>query len=264
MKYLKIIKPYFSPFSKLSKNKLMVMLVIELIILFISWSFGTFAFLPKPLEVLSAFFRLCTEDSLLAELWTSLLLCIKSMAIATLVSALITYMSTIPAFRYIALFVSKGRFLSLVGLSFFFVLLTSSGDSLKTSLLCFSVIVFFVTSFIDAIDKIDDEQYTLARTLGMNEWKALWYVVVRGKLSVLLEVVRQNFAMAWLMLSTIEVLSRSGGGIGVLLVTQSKYLKLDSIFAIQIMILILGILMDYGLSQLRLMICPETKYEGIR
>ena len=127
----------------------------------------------------------------------------------------------------------------------------------------FSITVFFVDSFIVVIDKIDEGQWLLAKTLGMNDWKTLFYVVIYGKLDSLFSIISGTFAISWVMLSTIENLAKSGGGIAVLLFNENKYLHLGGVVGAQLIIFGLGMLLVYLIKQGRLLTCPHTKYEGI-
>jgi NitT/TauT family transport system permease protein len=70
------------------------------------------------------------------------------------------------------------------------------------------------------------------------------------------DVLRQNAAMSWMMLSLVESLSREGGGIGTLLLDQNKHFHLDAVFAIQITILLLGLLQDWAIGAMRQIVCP--------
>src|SRR2546429_6977021 len=72
----------------------------------------------------------------------------QAMAWATLISLGLAYLTVVPVFQPIALAVSKGRFLGMVGLTFFFTIIFSSGHRLKVSLLVFGVAGFFVASII--------------------------------------------------------------------------------------------------------------------
>jgi NitT/TauT family transport system permease protein len=49
---------------------------------------------------------------------------------------------------------------------------------------------------------------------------------------------------------------RADGGVGVFLLNQQKYMRLADVFAIQLLILIVGILQDYGIGFLRRLACP--------
>lgn len=247
----------FTPNAKLDANSIGLMIVCQALASLTFWFFSPFVFLPKPLEILSAMKDLWSQG-LAVELITSLTLNIQAICVATVLSLVLAWASTIPFFNPIISAVGKLRFLSMVGLTFFFTLMTTTGHQLKLSMLVFSVAVFFVTGMIDVLDQIPKEQYDLARVLGMGPWRSLYEVVVLGQSDKAFDVLRQNAAIGWMMLSFTEGMSRSEGGIGAMLMTQNKYFHLSEIFAIQILILCLGLGQDYLLGWAKTMICPYS------
>jgi NitT/TauT family transport system permease protein len=162
----------------------------------------------------------------------------------------------IPFFRPMISVLSKFRFVSLVGLSFFFMLLAKSGYELKLYLLVFSISVFFLTSMADVLDSIPKAQFDLARTLRMNEWQVLWQVIILGQADKAFDVLRQNAAIGWLMLTMVEGISRADGGIGALLLNQNKHFHLSAVFAIQLIILLVGLAQDYVIGIIKNIFCP--------
>jgi hypothetical protein len=117
------------------------LVAVQVVIVILLWFFSPFVLLPKPGEVLNAFGDLW-EQGLGAELITSFYLNVQAIACSTVVSLLLAYATVMPFFRPIVALLSKLRFLSLVGLTFFFTLMARSGHELKLSLLVFSVSVF--------------------------------------------------------------------------------------------------------------------------
>jgi NitT/TauT family transport system permease protein len=151
---------------------------------------------------------------------------------------------------------SKLRFLSLVGLTFFFTLMARSGHELKLSLLVFSVSVFFVTGMADVINGVPKEMFDLARTLRMGEWRVVWEVIVLGQIDQVFDVLRQNAAMGWMMLTMVEGIVRSEGGVGTVLLDQNHHFRLAAVFAIQLTILLLGLFQDYSIGLTKSLLCP--------
>ena len=86
----------------------------------------------------------------------------------------------------------------------------------------------------------------------------MYEVVILGQTDKAFDVLRQNVAISWMMLSMVEGMSRSEGGIGAMLMTENKYFHLPEIFAIQIVILTVGLLQDYALGVLKSVICPYS------
>ncbi len=245
----------FSPNKAISKTTAMIIVGFQVVLLLAAW-YTTGPLIPKPHEIWAAFTKLMAEGDLLRELFVSTGLCLEALAIAILISLGISYLTVLPFFRPLAFLVSKGRFLTLVGLSFVFTLMVSSGHGLKVWLMVFGITVFFVTSMVAVIKAIPKAEFNHARTLRMNEWQTVWEVVILGKIDQVFEVIRQNFAIAWMMLTMVEGISRSEGGIGTMLLNQNKHLHLDAVFAIQIVILLVGIMMDYLIGVFKNIFCP--------
>lgn len=249
----------FVPNKVLSKNTFRLLVITQLVVFLLVWTFAHTIFLPKPTEILTAFSFLWYQEGLGGELITSFLLNLQAIFIATVVSLGLAYATVMPFFRPIVTVLSKLRFLSLAGLTFFFTLMASTGHELKVYLLVFSVSVFFITSMADVINCVPKEMFDLARTLSFAEWRASVEVVVFGQADKAFDVLRQNAAMGWMMLTMVEGISRGGGGIGTMLLDQNKHFHLDAVFAIQITILILGLAQDYTIGLLRKVVCPYAE-----
>jgi NitT/TauT family transport system permease protein len=173
-----------------------------------------------------------------------------------LISLGLSYLTVLPGFRPITMAVSKGRFLGLIGLSFVFTLMVGGGRPLKLSLLIFGMTVFFVTSMASVVADIPREKFDHARTLRMSEWRVVWEVVVLGTFDQAIEVLRQNAAIGWMMLTMVEGISRSEGGVGAMLLNQNKHFKLPEVFAIQFLILFVGLVQDYAIGWIKQLMCP--------
>jgi len=220
------------------------------------WFFSPFQVLPRPGEVLSALQRLWAEEGLSRELWSSVLSNGEALMISTVLSLGLSYLTVLPVMRPVVATLCKGRFLSLVGFSLVFTLLLGGGHILKTSLLVFGMSVFYLTSMSSVIAAIPKGDFDHARTLRMKEWRVVWEVVVRGTLDKAFEVMRQNAAIGWMMLTMVEGISRSEGGIGVMLIDQNKYFHLPEVFAIQLVFVTVGLVQDYLIGLVRLAMCP--------
>lgn len=244
-----------APNKVISRQTLRWLVGFQLLLLFFIWIFSPTVFLPKPKEVFQALSEMWMQG-LGAELITSFLLNLQAIALSAILSLLLAYLTVIPFFRPIVTLLSKLRFLSMVGLTFFFTLMATTGHELKLYLLVFSVSVFFVTGMAEVVAAIPKEEFDLARTLRMGEWRVVYEVVILGQADKAFEVLRQNAAMGWMMLTMVEGISRSEGGVGAMLLNQNKHFHLSAVFAIQITILFLGLGQDYAIGLLRKVFCP--------
>ena len=250
----------FLPNRAISANTLRIIVAFQVALLLLIWINSPFKVLPQPLEVLRAFRDLWFNQGLSRELGTSFLLNLEALALSTLLSLGLSYLTVLPFFRPVALAVSKGRFLGLIGLTFVFTLMVGGGRPLKLALLVFGMTVFFITSMAAVVLEIPRERFDHARTLRMGEWQVVWEVVILGTADKAIEVLRQNAAIGWMMLTMVEGISRSEGGIGAMLLNQNKHFHIAEVFAIQITILLVGLFQDYLIGGLQRLLCP---YAGL-
>lgn len=242
---MKMLQTWFMPNRILGSVSNQIMLLTQLVVFFVIWQIIDFPLLPKPLEIVTSWWSLITSNGLLAELASSLILSFQATIITLILSLTLIYAGVMPFFKPWTVLFSKLRFNGLVGLTLFFTILASGTHELKLMLLSFSMTTWFVTMMAEEIRNIPREEFEHARTLGMKEWRVVLEVVILGRLDRVAEVLRQNVAISWLMLTTVEGLVRTEGGIGAMLLVQSKYLHMSEVLAIQITILLVGISLDY-------------------
>jgi NitT/TauT family transport system permease protein len=246
----------FAPNRAISPATMRIVAGAELVLFLFLWSVSPWEVLPRPLEVLAAFRNLWLNEGLGQELLTSFGVNLEALALSAGISLILSYLTVLPVFRPVAGAVSKGRFLGLVGLTFVFTLLLGGGRPLKVSLLVFGMTVFFVTSMIDVVAAIPKEEFDFARTLRMGEWRVIFEVVVLGTMDKAFDCLRQNAAIGWMMLTMVEGIVRSEGGIGAMLLNENKHFHLAEVFATQIVILVVGILQDWGIGVFKALVCP--------
>lgn len=248
----------FQPYSGGNYRLIFGLSITQLFVLLVLWSTFPVAGLSSPMEIVTSLVKLTLEQGLIRELLVSVSVILKSILICTVISLSIGYLSTALLFRPFASLVSSFRFLGFAGITFLFTLWTTSGMELKIWLLTFGMTVFLTTTILAEIRSIPKDQIDYARTLGLKGWWITYEMVVLGKLDVMIDLVRQNAAIGWTMLSMVEGLVRSDGGIGSLLINQNKYFHLSSVFAIQGVILFYGIFQDYAFRWLRAFLCPYS------
>ncbi len=242
------MKKLIEPFSKIKNYGALI--AGEIVFVLLLWHHYQSPLVPHPFKVISSLGDLFKSDEFYRDLIRSIGLTLQAMLIAIGIATLISYLSTIQIFKPIASFVSKCRYLTITGLVYVFTIFSHDGHQLKISILLFGIVPFFVTSMLFVVKNIQKE-YELCITLRLSKWRTLYEVVILGKLDQLFEVMRQNFAIAWLMITMVEGLSMSEGGIGTMLIKAAKYLDMSKVFALLFVILIIGILFDILLAKSR-------------
>lgn len=250
----------FTPNAALSKTAMHIIAVAWAVGFLLLWTANPFPIIPKPLEALFAF-KDVWEQGMGVHLYTSLMTNLEAICLTTIISLGLAYLSVLPACRPFVVGVSKARFLGLVGITFLFTLMVGSGHALKIALLTLGMTVFFVTSMAQEVASIPKNAFDHAATLRMSRWRIVWEVVVLGTIDKAIEIMRQNAAMGWMMLTMVEGLVRSDGGIGVMLLNENKHFALAAVFALQISILFVGIAQDYAIGFFRRVVCPYAELE---
>lgn len=225
-------------------------------LLLLCWTTWRAAMIPSPGEILAALGDLWRHWGLGVELLRSFAVNVEALAITAVLSLGLAYLTVVPLARPLVAAVAGCRFLGLVGLSFFFTVFLANGHRLKVGLLVFGMTVFFVTGMADVVAGVSRDQLDHARTLRMGPWRVVWEVIVRGHLDLAIDALRQNAAMGWMMLSMVEGLVRSEGGVGAMLLSENKHMRLDAVAAIQLVILATGLLQDAGFGLLKRLACP--------
>jgi NitT/TauT family transport system permease protein len=225
--------------------------------LVLSWWRVGFGLLPGPGEVVRALPRVFSRG-LSFHLASSLYSSAVALSWTAAIGLTLSYSSVIPALRPLSVTVEKLRFWGFAGVTVAFTLWLGGGHDLKIALLVFGMTGFFVAAMNDELRAIPRERFDYARSLGMSEWRVVWEVVVRGTLDKAFDILRQNAAMGWMLLTLVETLVRSEGGIGVLLANESKHMQLAAVAAVQGVVFAIGLLQDALLGALKQLACPHA------
>lgn len=247
----------FSPNCSMRPTAYFVMVLIQICFAYYLWTSSSDV-IPKPIDVIKAIPKVL-NNGLMPEVYISTKLALHAILVALLVTIVVVYGSVLSFFKPISFLFTKFRYMTSMGLSFVFTILTGGGYSLKLCLMVYGVTVFFVTMLAQNMKDIKPKEYKYARSLRMNEWRVSLYTVILGTLDSLMEALRQCFAICWMTLTMVEGLVRTDGGVGVMLLNDNKHMKLDNIFAIQLILLIIGIFGDYLFGALKYLVCPHTK-----
>jgi ABC-type nitrate/sulfonate/bicarbonate transport system permease component len=211
---------------------------------------GTTHLFPTPSQVLDGVVDLW-KAGLAVHIVSSIWLCAKAVFISIIISLIICYASPLPALKPIGTFLSKLRYLPLTGISFYISILVQGARTIQVWVLVVFMSTFLITSLMSMIKDIPDEEFDHAKSLGCNRWEILWEVVIKGRFDYVIELVRQNLAIVWMMLVTVESILVAAGGIGFLIKNNDKLGDSGKVIALQIIIVLLGIGLDYLLTWIR-------------
>ena len=243
------------PFTPVRARWIQGMAATQAVVALALWSLSGSRTLPAPTEIVRAWIDLVQHQGLLFELWASVKVSLVALALSTVAAVVMACLATAPVFMPLARLAATLRFLGFAGLTYVFMLVSSDATGLRVAILAFGMFVFMVTALLADLAATSRDPIDHCRTLGMRHWRITGEVVL-GKLDVILDQMRQNAAVGWTLLTLVEGLTRSAGGIGAMLLNQNRYFLLAGVFAIQATILAVGLAQDMLLSMLKDTLCP--------
>lgn len=252
-------KAVLTPNASVSDNTRRMLAIGWLVSVLLVWQFGNIRLLPRPEETFNTIWGFW-KSGVVYELFISITTMMKAMFFTCAFVLTLAYLTVVPAVKPVATAFATLRFLGLTGLTLAFTMMTNSGDQMKVLILTFGVSTFFLKDMIRVVEDIPKSRYNHARTLGMGPWRVMWEVTVRGTLDQALDSLRVNAAMGWMMLTMVEGLALSGGGIGAELWKSQRHMDLVTIMAIQLMIFTIGMMQDQSIGLIKTLAFPHTRF----
>jgi NitT/TauT family transport system permease protein len=124
------------------------------------------------------------------------------------------------------------------------------GEPSKIALLLIGVVFFNTLMTADAVRLVPMDVIQVAYTLGARRGEVLRKVVLPHALPGMIDAMRVNAAAAWNFVVVAELIA-STSGLGYRIVRSQRFLETDKIFAVLIVIGLIGLTIDVGLRLLR-------------
>jgi NitT/TauT family transport system permease protein len=210
------------------------------------------AFLPSPGAVWSAFAEMLGNGQLLADALASLGRVGAGFGLAVLISVpLGVLMGTSAAGR--AFFEPGIGLLRYMPASAFIPLLIiwlGLGEPSKVAILVLGVVFFNTLMTADVVAQVPGELRQVAATLGATRAETLRRVIWPHAVPGVLDAMRVNAAAAWNFVVVAELVAAESG-LGYRIVRAQRFLQTDTIFAVLVVIGVIGLLIDVVLRTLR-------------
>ena len=204
------------------------------------------AIFPGPGAVIRAFGSLYTESDLLTNTLRSLGLNLAGYVEAIVISLVVGFIvgllplfrglfnRPIDAFRYVPLTAVTGLFITWFGL----------GIPMKTHFLAFGILIYLLPIVVQRIDEVKDVYLKTVYTLGANDWQTIRSVYIPSVMSRLWDDIRVLTAISWTYIIIAEALGNQGGLGSLIYRLGQRQGKVDVIFALLLIIIVIGFLQD--------------------
>jgi len=232
------------------KNSL-VLSLIGLIGILTIWSLLTLtgwvgkSILPDPVSVLTSFKELHFNDLLVRNTLYSIKLNIfgyvESIAVSLLLGFIIGLFPVVKGIT--SRYVDAIRFIPLTAVTGLFIAWFGIETNMKVQFLAFGIMVYLLPVVVQRIADVDEIYLQTAYTLGANKWqifKSVYWPFVTSKI---FDDIRVLTAISWTYIIVAELVNKTGG-VGALIFTAARQSRLDKVFAVLFVIVIIGILQD--------------------
>ncbi len=219
--------------------------------------------LPRPDKTLFSFKKLFTEDHLVANTLHSLWLNIQGYFWAILVSIPVGMsLSLFPFFRNMfSRQIDALRYLPLSALTGLFIIWFGLGDPMKIAFLAVGIVVYLIPVVMQRINEVEDTLIQTGDTLGATSWQKIRMIFLPASLSKLMDDIRVLTAISWTYIIIAELLNKESG-IGSLIYTKARLGQTDRVFAILIVITLIGLFQDQIFVLIDKVINPHKYYNS--
>lgn len=242
---------FFDLRGTLDKSTHIAVSIVGFIVLILIWqSMACFnivppSLLPSPWRVLISFKDLHFEDALIRNACYSIKLnlfgYLEAIAIAIPLGFIMGLFPVIrsasdayiKAFRFVPLAAATGLFIAWFGIY----------DNMKVQFLAVSIIVYLIPVVIQRLDDVENVYVQTAQTLGANKLQLIFSVFVPSVLSKIWDDIRVLVAISWTYITIAEALNMTGG-IGALAVQCARRSRVDKVFAVLLLIVLIGFIQD--------------------
>ena len=203
------------------------------------------AILPAPMDIFTSFKELYFKDFLLFNAWYSIKLnmmgYLEAIAIALPLGFLI---GLFPFFKSLcSRYVDAVRFIPLTAVTGLFIAWFGIDMNMKVQFLAFGIFVYLLPVVVQKISEVENVYTQTSYTLGATKWQQIRTVFIPAVLSRISDDIRVLVAISWTYIIVAEMVNKSGG-VGAMIFTAARQSRLDKVFGILLVIIIIGFLQD--------------------
>lgn len=203
------------------------------------------ALLPSPTRVIAALPDLHFKDALIRNLGYSLYLNYAGYIEAILICVPVGFIvGLFPLFK--GMFnkqVDAIRFIPLTAVTGLFIAWFGIEDTMKIQFLAFGIIVYLLPVVVQRVNEVETVYQQTAFTLGATKWQTIKTVFFPGVFSKLFDDIRVLVAISWTYIIVAEMINKTGG-VGSMLYSAARQSRIDKVFALLFVIIIVGFIQD--------------------
>ena len=203
------------------------------------------ATIPSPKSVFSSFLEMYENDNLISNTLYSINLNVRGYLEAISFAIPVGFViALVPLLR--GMFskpIDALRYVPLTGLVGVFIAWYGIGVPMKAHFLAFGIIVYLLPIVVQRVYETEQVHLDTAHTLGATPWQLFRKVYLPSTLSKVFVDIRVITAISWTYIIVAEMVNNEGG-VGAMIYSAAKQSRLDKIFAVIVLIILIGFLQD--------------------
>jgi NitT/TauT family transport system permease protein len=209
-------------------------------------------FLPSPMATVSAGWELIKSGELFTDLWATLQRVVYGFGLAVLISVPLGILMGTFQFAQSLFEPFTGLMRYLPATAFIPLLMIWLGleEGPKIALLVIGTVFFNTLMTADVVRSVPRALIDVSYTLGARRGEVLRKVIVPHSLPGIIDAIRVNAAAAWNLVVVAELIAATAG-LGKRIILAQRLRQTDDIFAVLIVIGLVGVLIDFALRLIR-------------
>lgn len=215
--------------------------------------------LPSPLQVVTSFPELHFKDALIRNALHSIELNLIGYLEAVVISLPLGFLIglfTIPR-ALLERIVTALRYLPLTAVLGLFILWFGISTNMKVQFLTLGILVYLLPVVIQRVDEVLQVYEDTVKTLGASKWQTIRSVYIPDVVARISDDVRVLVAISWTYIIIAEVINQQEGGIGAMIYKSARASRVDKVFAMLMVIILIGFLQDKLLLALDKKVFPH-------
>ncbi len=202
--------------------------------------------LPKPWRVLTSYADLYIDNDIIRNTCMSLGLNLSGYIEAILISIPLGFLiGLFPFFKGLSQRqVDAIRYIPLTAVTGLFIVWFGTGTAMKVHFLAFGILIYLLPVVVIRVNEVSDVYLKTVYTLGANKWQTIKSVYIPSVLSRITDDIRVLTAISWTYIIVAEGIGATGG-IGALIWRAGiRQGRVDKVFAMLIIIMLIGMIQD--------------------
>jgi NitT/TauT family transport system permease protein len=235
-----------------------ILTVLSILVPLVAWQVlsmvvdGSPDYLPSPAQAVQAGWEMARTGQLWTDTWASVQRVMEGFGIAVLISVPLGIVMGSFAAGNAALepFVGMVRYLPAAAFTPLLLIWLGLEEAPKLTLIAVGTVFFNTLMTADVVRQVPRALIDVSYTLGARRGEVLRKVIIPHSLPGMIDAVRVNFAAAWNLLVVAELLAAEAG-LGFRIARAARFVHVEQIFAVLIVIGVIGVLTDVSLRLLR-------------